>query len=129
MQSQLAEINKYPGLNKVFVAQHANLHNPYTKAIAFISSQVIKEGGYTSVVAAATGFGKDLMPRVGGLLDLQAITDVVEIKADGTKFVRPVYAGNALATVSTIDKVRLLTVRPTNFDKVSQGDSDNSYPT
>jgi len=57
------------------------------------------------------------VPRVGGLLDLQAITDVVEIIDGGAKFKRPVYAGNAIATVSTVDKIKLITVRTTNFKK------------
>lgn len=63
---------------------------------------------------------------MGGILDLQAITDVIEIKDNGSKFVRPIYAGNALCTVSTKDKIKLLTVRGTNFEKVAKGDA-NSY--
>lgn len=63
---------------------------------------------------------------MGGILDLQAITDVIEIKDNGSKFVRPIYAGNALCTVSTKDKIKLLTVRATNFEKVAKGDA-NSY--
>ena len=64
---------------------------------------------------------------MGGLLDLQAITDVVEVHDSGSKFVRPVYAGNALCTVSTIDKIKLLTIRSTNFEKVKP-DGSNDYP-
>jgi electron transfer flavoprotein alpha subunit len=58
------------------------------------------------------------MPRIGGLMDLQAITDIIEIKDSGAKFVRPIYAGNALCTVSTKDSIKLMTVRGTNFEKV-----------
>lgn len=79
------------------------------------------------MLCSANGFGKDLMPRIGGLLDLQPITDVVQIKDGGQKFVRPVYAGNALSTVSTIDPIKLITVRNTNFEKVAQG-AENDYP-
>merc|ERR1711990_178577 len=82
--------------------------------------------GYTQVIASSTSFGKDVMPRLGGLLDLQAITDVVKIEDGGQKFVRPIYAGNAMCTVSSSDAIKLLTVRGANFEKVKPGD-DNSY--
>jgi len=72
---------------------------------------------YDKVVAASSGFGKDVIPRLGGLLDVQPITDVIEIVDGGAKFKRPIYAGNAIATVSTTDKIKLLTVRTTNFDR------------
>ena len=83
---------------------------------------MIEANGYTNVIAASSSFGKDVIPRIGGLMDLQAITDVVGIK-DGSKFVRPIYAGNALCTVSTTDPIKLLTVRGTNFEKVAVGDA------
>lgn len=58
---------------------------------------------------------------------MQAITDVIEITDGGSKYKRPVYAGNAIATVSTSDHIKLLTVRPTNFDKAVQADTGNGY--
>jgi electron transfer flavoprotein alpha subunit len=67
------------------------------------------------------------MPRAGGFLDVQPITDVIEI-VNGDKFKRPVYAGNAIATVSTSDKIKLITVRSTNFSKI-EPTANNSYPT
>jgi len=96
--------------------------------VADIASSLIESNGYTQVVTASTGFGKDVIPRIGGKLDLQPITDVVEIKDGGAQFVRPIYAGNALCTVSTSDKIKLLTVRGTNFDKVPTGEATD-YPT
>jgi electron transfer flavoprotein alpha subunit len=75
------------------------------------------------VIAASSSFGKDTAPRIGGLLDLQAITDIVQILEDGAKFVRPIYAGNALCTVSTRDAIRILTIRGTNFEAVKPGDA------
>ena len=84
--------------------------------------------GYDKVIAAASGFGKDVVPRLGGLLDVQPITDVIEIKEGGEKFCRPIYAGNAIATVSTSDKIKLLTVRATNFEKLPANES-NSHAT
>lgn len=69
-----------------------------------------------------------MVPRLGGLLDLQAITDVIEIVDGGAKFKRPVYAGNAIATVSTADKIKLLSVRSTNFKKQEPGTTANKFP-
>lgn len=62
-------------------------------------------------------------------MDLQAITDVVKIQDGGSKFVRPIYAGNAMCTVSTSDSIKLLTVRGTNFEKTKPGDADSGAET
>ena len=118
----MAALRNYPGLTKVYTATHDALENPYGNSIAKIARALVEKNGYGNVISASSGFGKDVVPRLGGLLDLQAITDVVEIKDGGAKFVRPVYAGNALCTVSTSDAIKLLTVRGTNFDKAPQGD-------
>jgi len=127
VKAQIQELNKYPGIKNIHTAEHDGLENPYGQSIAHIVSNLVKAKGYTQIVAATSGFGKDIIPRVGGLLDLQAITDVVEIHDQGTKFVRPIYAGNAMCKVSTSDKIKLLTVRGTNFEKVGQSGSNN-YP-
>jgi electron transfer flavoprotein alpha subunit len=102
-----------------------SLENPYGQSIASISKGLVEANGYTNVIAASSSFGKDVIPRIGGLLDLQPITDVVAIK-EGPKFVRPIYAGNALCTVSSSDVIKLLTVRGTNFEKVLPGDQADS---
>ena len=93
-----------------------------------LTLQLVQSGGYDKVISASSGFGKDVMPRLSGLLDSQAITDIIEITDGGQKFKRPVYAGNAIATVSSSDPIKLLTVRPTNFEKPQQADSGNGYP-
>lgn len=71
--------------------------------------------GYSHVLAAATTFGKGLMPRVAAVLDVQPISDISGIEAPDT-FVRPIYAGNALATVQSGDPIKVITVRTTAFD-------------
>jgi electron transfer flavoprotein alpha subunit len=90
---------------------------------------LINAKGHDKVIAASNGFGKDLVPRIGGLLDVQAISDVCKIMDGGAKFVRPIYAGNAMATVSTIDPIKLITIRGTNFEKVKPEDAVNAYAT
>lgn len=90
---------------------------------------MVKKNGYDKVLAAASGFGKDVIPRLGGMLDVQPITDVIEVVDNGAKFKRPVYAGNAVATVSTSDAIKLLTVRATNFDRTPKGETPVSEAT
>ena len=77
---------------------------------------------YTHVVAPATGFGKNLMPRVAALLDVQQISDISAVTAPDT-FVRPIYAGNVLVTVKSSDRIKVVTVRATGFDAVGEGGS------
>ena len=74
----------------------------------------IKKGGYTHVLAGHTAFGKNLMPRVAALLDVQQVSDVIKVESEST-FVRPVYAGNAIATVESTDPIKILTIRGTAF--------------
>jgi electron transfer flavoprotein alpha subunit len=75
-------------------------------------------GGYTHVLLPANSFGKNLAPRVAALLDSAQISDIVAVVSADT-FVRPIYAGNALATVQSQDRIKIVTVRTTGFDAVS----------
>ena len=76
--------------------------------------------GYTHVVAPATGFGKNLMPRVAATLDVQQVSDISGVVSPDT-FVRPIYAGNVLATVQSSDGIKVVTVRATGFDAAGEG--------
>jgi len=77
---------------------------------------------YSHVVAPATGFGKNLMPRVAALLDVQQISEISAVMTPDT-FVRPIYAGNVLITVKSSDKIKVVTVRATGFDAAAEGGS------
>jgi electron transfer flavoprotein alpha subunit len=74
--------------------------------------------GYSHILAPATSTGKDVMPRAAALLDVQQISDISAIESADT-FVRPIYAGNALATVKSKDAIKVITVRTTAFDAAS----------
>ena len=73
---------------------------------------------YSHLLAAATATGKNVMPRVAALLDVQPIADIAEV-IDADTFVRPIYAGNALATVKSSDTKKVITVRAASFDPVA----------
>ena len=83
---------------------------------------VANAAGYSHILAPATTFGKNLLPRVAALLDVAQISEITAIESPDT-FVRPIYAGNALATVTSSDPVKVITVRTTAFDPVQAGGS------
>jgi len=83
---------------------------------------VANAGGYSHILFAATTTGKNTAPRVAALLDVAQISDIIAVEAPDT-FVRPIYAGNALATVKSADAVKVITVRTTGFDAAGQGGS------
>jgi len=83
---------------------------------------IANAGGYSHILAPATTFGKNLAPRVAALLDVAQISEITAVESADT-FVRPIYAGNALATVKSADAVKVITVRTTAFDAVATGGS------
>jgi electron transfer flavoprotein alpha subunit len=109
-----AKYAAYTGVEKILVADDASLKDHMAEACTPVVIDTIKTGAYTHVIAPATSFGKNLLPRVAALLDLQQISDVIAIESPDT-FRRPIYAGNAIATVQSTDTTKIMTVRPTNF--------------
>jgi electron transfer flavoprotein alpha subunit len=83
---------------------------------------IANASGYTHILAPATTFGKNVLPRVAALLDVAQISEITAVESADT-FVRPIYAGNALATVQSADPVKVITVRTTAFDPVESGNS------
>tara|TARA_Y100000591_G_scaffold43804_1_gene32538 strand:+ start:57 stop:1010 length:954 start_codon:yes stop_codon:yes gene_type:complete len=81
----------------------------YTSAITKLSEN------YSHIVCSANTFGKNLMPRIAALLDVSQVSDITKVISEDT-FLRPIYAGNAFATVKSNDKIKCVTIRPTSFD-------------
>ncbi|MCK9990542.1 MAG: FAD-binding protein [Rugosibacter sp.] len=104
------------GVAKVLVAEAAHYADQTAENLAaLIHAQA---AGYTHILAAATSNGKNTLPRVAALLDVAQISDIISV-LDADTFVRPIYAGNALATVKSADPVKVITVRTTGFDAVA----------
>ncbi len=107
------EAAKLAGVTKVMLADAACYSSQLAENIADLVLQVGKD--YSHIMAAATTTGKNFMPRVAALLDVAQISDIIGVEAADT-FVRPIYAGNAIATVQTSDTIKVLTVRASAFD-------------
>jgi len=101
------------GVTKVLCADDAVYANGLAENVAKLV--VSLAGNYSHVLAGATNHGKNIMPRAAALLDVAQISEITEVK-DADTFVRPIYAGNALATVKSTDSVKIITVRATAFD-------------
>lgn len=115
LASVAAAAAKLPGVSKVLVAEHPAYAHMLAEPLAALLAALAP--GYTHVFAAATSVGKNIMPRLAALLDSQPISDVAEV-VDAETFVRPIYAGNALATVRSEDSKKVVTVRAASFDPV-----------
>ncbi len=114
-----AEIARY-GVNKVFALEDPRLEHHLADASAQALAGLIKGTGAETLLATATAMGKDLMPRVAARLNAPMASDIVAINDDGT-VIRPMYAGNVLATVELDGPVRIVTVRGTAFDAATAG--------
>jgi len=104
------------GVAKVLHADAAHLADFLAENVAALVVSLAK--GYSHILAPATSNGKNVMPRVAALLDVQQISDIVAVEG-ADAFVRPIYAGNALATVKSKDAIKIITVRTTAFDAVA----------
>jgi electron transfer flavoprotein alpha subunit len=105
------------GINKVLVADHASLEGQLAENMADLVVGIATN--YSHVLTAATTFGKNFMPRAAALLDMSQISEISEVISADT-FVRPVYAGNAMAKVQSSDSIKLITVRTTKFDAAAE---------
>lgn len=120
------EAGKATGVSKVLHAEDEAYSNPLAENIAALIVTIAKS--YSHVLAPASFFGKNIMPRAAALLDVQQISDITAIESPDT-FVRPIYAGNAFETVQTSDAPKMITVRPTAFDPVAKDGGSASVET
>ncbi|MBK4723601.1 FAD-binding protein, partial [Azospirillum sp. YIM DDC1] len=104
---------KVAGVSKVLLADDAAYAHPLPENVSPLVVNLAK--GYGHVLAAASSEGKNLLPRVAALLDVAAISDITGVVSPDT-FERPIYAGNAIATVKSADPIKVVTVRTTAFE-------------
>ena len=128
--SGLAEVSvaaaRLPGVTKLLVADAEAYAHALAEPLAALL--VALAPAYSHILAAATAMGKNVLPRAAALLDAQPISDVSEV-IDADTFVRPIYAGNALATVRSADATKVITVRAASFDPVAaEGGSAAAEP-
>ncbi len=105
--------SKLAGVAKVLHAEAAHYDGGSPENYAALAVGIAK--GYSHIVASATAFGKNVMPRIAALLDVAQVSEITAVESPDT-FVRPIYAGNAFATVQSADPVKVVTVRATGFD-------------
>jgi electron transfer flavoprotein alpha subunit len=114
------EAARIEGVAKVLLAESDALEHKLAEAMEGVILSIAD--GYDALLAPATTSGKNYMPRVAAKLDVMQVSDVTAIEAPDT-FVRPIYAGNAMQTVKSTDAKKVLTVRPTTFEKAGDGGS------
>ncbi len=114
---QVAELE---GVGKVLLVEAEIYAHPLAERLAPLV--VANASGFDHLLAPATTFGKNLMPRVAALLDVAQISDVIAVES-ADRFKRPIYAGNVIATVRSTDPVKVITVRGTAFDSAPAGDA------
>ena len=107
------EVANIPLVKKVLLCESPNYQNYLPENLAPLVIKVSKN--YSHIVASANTFGKNFMPRVAATLDVSQVSDIIKVNSSDT-FVRPIYAGNAFATVKSNDKQKCVTIRPTSFD-------------
>ncbi|KAI7860548.1 electron transfer flavoprotein alpha-subunit [Circinella umbellata] len=112
-------IAKYTGVSKVLTASDAAYSKNLPEDLAPLLAEVTKANSFTHVFAGHTAVGKNVLPRVAALLDVAAVSDITGVESEDT-FVRPIYAGNAIATVKSNDNVKIVTVRGTAFEAAQE---------
>jgi len=112
-QAVADEASAVAGVTKVLLADNAAYEHQLAENVSLLVAELGRDYGH--VIAPATTAGKNLMPRVAALLDVAQLSDVLRVDSEDT-FARPIYAGNAIATVKSLDAIKVITIRGTGFD-------------
>ena len=120
IESVLSESQTLDGVSKVISCDNETYANFIAEDLSDLILSISES--YTHILAPATTFGKNLMPRVSAKLDSQQISDIISVESDDT-FKRPIYAGSCIATVKSNDSIKVITVRSTAFDAVGTNNS------
>jgi electron transfer flavoprotein alpha subunit len=118
VQPVAEQARTFSGVSKVLLADADAFANSLAEPLADLIVSI--SDGYGSIISAATSVGKNVLPRVAALLDVAQVSEIIEVVSPNT-FKRPIYAGNAIQTVQTIDAKQVITVRTASFSPASQG--------
>ena len=120
ISSVIDEAQQLNGVTKILSCDDALYENSLAEELSNLVLSIADDFSY--ILAPATTFGKNLLPRISAKLDVQQISDIISVESEDT-FKRPIYAGSCIATVKTNDSVKLITVRSTAFDPVALDNS------
>lgn len=115
-----AAASQLAGVSKVLVAEGEQFANGLAENVA--EQALALAASYSHILAPATAYGKNILPRVAARLDVGQISEITKVESPDT-FERPIYAGNAIATVQSVDAIKVITVRATGFDAAGTGGS------
>ena len=119
--SVISEAQQLNGVTKILACDDDLYKNSLAEELSILVTSLASDFSY--ILAPATTFGKNLLPRISAKLDVQQISDIISVESENT-FKRPIYAGSCIATVKSNDTVKLITVRSTAFDQVATDNSD-----
>merc|ERR1711976_924992 len=111
----VAEVAKIKGVSKILLADDEAFQGQLAESLTPLLLETQKQFNFSHILANATAFGKNLMPRVAAKMDVAPVSDIIGI-ADANTFIRTIYAGNAIQTVKSSDPVKIITVRGTSFE-------------
>jgi len=119
------ELGKTAGIKKVIHANDAGFENSVSESTTQYLYDLQQKESFSHIIASATSAPKSIFPRLAAKLDVSPISEVTEIHSEN-KFVRPIYAGNALATIESNDATKIVTIRSTSFDAAEVGSGSGS---